>query len=137
MIAELAAKRIVFWGFNIPLDAHPELALRRELQIVQDPAVREPAMALLDELESARTKVEASAGNAQQLDLALDNLERVFSRITNVSATRAHGQTYAGRTIVYEDCRRDAEVTLGQDFLETLGPPLSLLLASARWLTAR
>ena len=44
-------------------------------------------------------------------------------------------KTYAGRTLVYEDCQRNIDVEIGSSILEGLGPPLSLLLNSARWLT--
>src|SRR5262249_41404074 len=46
------------------------------------------------------------------------------------------GRTYAGRTLLYEDCRRDASVGIGPGMLEALGPPLSLILASARWFSS-
>jgi len=32
--------------------------------------------------------------------------------------TRNKGKAYAGRTLVYEDCRRDTEVLLGRKVLE-------------------
>jgi hypothetical protein len=38
--------------------------------------------------------------------------------------------------MVYEDCRRDVEVRIGAELIESLVPPLSLLLVSARWLTS-
>src|SRR5439155_22104672 len=51
------------------------------------------------------------------------------------SPTRSAGTMYAARTLVYEDCRRDVEIELGPEIIEALGPPLSLLLESARWYT--
>lgn len=73
---------------------------------------------MLSELELARTDVQAAAGNPDRLDVALENLEQIFTRLTGVAATRAEGKMYAGKTLVYEDSRRDAEVLLGRDFLE-------------------
>jgi hypothetical protein len=42
---------------------------------------------------------------------------------------------YAGRTLIHEDCLRDLDMELGPDFLKVLGPPLDLILRSARWFT--
>ncbi|HWU88315.1 MAG TPA: lantibiotic dehydratase, partial [Kofleriaceae bacterium] len=60
-------------------------------------------------------------------------LEETFVRLTGRDASRNAGRTYAGRGIVFEDCRRDVEVVLGRPFLDRIGPPLALIEASARW----
>jgi hypothetical protein len=52
-----------------------------------------------------------------------------------MGAVRRGGRTYAGRTILFVDCRRDVEVVLGQDLIDQLAPPLSLLLTMVRWYT--
>ena len=49
------------------------------------------------------------------------------------SATRRGGETYAGRTLVFEDCRRDVKLELGRAVLDRAGPALALVLDSARW----
>jgi len=134
-LSELAGQGLVFWDFNIPLEAHPECTLREALQRIEDLPLRRGALDMLDELEHARQDVAAASGDAQQLDRALENLEQTFTRLTGLDSTRGAGKTYAGRTIVYEDCRRDLNVLLGPELLETLATPLSLLLLSARWLT--
>ena len=77
----------------------------------------------------------AAAGNPDALDAALDRLDQTFTRVTGAAPTRKDGETYAGRTLVYEDCRRDLDVEIGADVLDELGRPLSLLLTSARWLS--
>ena len=133
-LQELAAKRIIYWGFHIPFEAHPENALREQLQQVENETARQRAMALLDELESARKGVEAAAGDNRVLDEKIEHLEHTFTRLTQVAAKRSEGKTYAGRTLVYEDCQRDAEVRLGPELLQELGTPMELLLSSARWL---
>ena len=63
----------------------------------------------------------------------LTDFEEEFSRFTGVAPNRAAGQTYGGRTLIYEDCRRDLEAKIGPAVLESLAPPLSLLLRSGRW----
>jgi hypothetical protein len=109
--------------------------LRRKLDGIVDVQARERAMALLHQLESAREKVAAAAGDVEKLDTAFENLERTYVRLTSKPPTRKHGQTYGARTIVYEDCRRDLQLRVGQKLLRDMGVPLSLLLASARWVS--
>lgn len=135
-LGELAARRLVFWNFNIPLSSWPENVLREALERIEDQPLRDRALGMLDELESARDVVEGSAGDPVALESALKNLEETFTRLTGKAAIRGHGKTYAARTPIYEDCRRDLEVQLGPEVLSSLMEPLSLLLISARWLTA-
>jgi hypothetical protein len=65
----------------------------------------------------------------------LSELESTFTRLTGAASTRSAGKMYAGRTLVYEDCRRDVELEIGPEIQAALAPPLSLLLTSARWFT--
>lgn len=135
LLEQMEKKGIVSCGFNICLDPFPEKILRVALEGIRDNRLRTETIAVLDELETARTAVEASAGNADALDQALESLEATFTRLTGMSPTREAGKTYAARTLVYEDCRRDIDVELGADLLKSLGEPLSLLLIGGRWLT--
>jgi len=75
-----------------------------------------------------RAKMDAEAGDSIENRVAF-----VFNQIR--AATRKAGEMYAGRTLVYEDCRRDYELQLGRAVLDQLGPPLALVLQSARWYT--
>ena len=79
----------------------------------------------------------SAAGDPEQLDRSLGRLGELFTHHTGVAATRRAGEVYAARTLVYEDCRRDLDVDLGPELIEAMAPPLSLLLASARWFTYR
>ena len=136
ILANLAVKRLIHWGFIIPLGAYPERALQHALDCIRDKDAREQALAMLRQLEAERQQVQTSAGNVEKLDTALGHLESTFTRLTGVPPSRAHGKTYGARTVVYEDCRRDVEVLIGPDLIESLVQPLSLLLVSARWLTS-
>lgn len=69
----------------------------------------------------------------RRLERALGDLEAAFTRATERAATRGDGQLYAGRTLVYEDCRRDLDLEIGAPLLAELAPALTLVLASARW----
>ena len=131
----LNSRGLITWTLDVALSLHPERSLRRQLERVEDERLRTPALQMLNELESARAAVAQAAGDAAQLDEAIGNLEATFSRLTGVDSTRAGGRTYAARTLVYEDCRRDIELDIGTDVMESLGAPLSLLLHSARWFT--
>jgi len=133
----LRAGRRVAWALEVPGDdLHPERRLRALLERVADDGLRRPALEALDELEAARGAVAAAAGSARDVDDALGGLGATFARLTGAAPTRSHGEEYAGRALVYEDCRRDVEVRLGPKLLAGLGPALSLVLDSARWLVA-
>ena len=136
-LRELATKGILFWKFNIPLGPFPEQILREALQRIEDLKLRQQCLDLLEELDAARAQVEAAAGDPARLNLSFQRLEQVFTRLTGLPATRNKGKVYAGRTLVYEDCRRDTEVLLERKVLESLAEPLSLLLDTGRWFTAR
>jgi hypothetical protein len=124
----------VVWGFNVAVgDAHPERSLRRQLEQIDDASLRCEAIDRLDALERGRAALVASAGSADAVASALEHLNEVFRQVTQREASRAHGQTYGARAIVYEDCRRKLRVSLGRDFQQRLQAPLDLVLASARW----
>jgi hypothetical protein len=126
---------LIVWTLEIPFAMNPERSLRQALERIGDERLRQPTLADLDELERRRDDVAQATGDAQQLDRALESLETTFTRITGSSATRNQGATYAARTLVYEDTQRDLELRIGPELLQELGPPLSLLLTSARWFT--
>jgi hypothetical protein len=127
---------LVIWSLELPLERDPERALRARLAQIDDPAVRVPCVALLDQLDAARAVVAGSAGDPAALDRALASLEATFTRLTGAAATRSPGETYAARTLVYEECRRDATIEFGPPLIERISAPLSLLLDSARWCTS-
>ncbi|HEU4432747.1 MAG TPA: lantibiotic dehydratase [Pyrinomonadaceae bacterium] len=129
----LKAQGLIAWHFEAPLSAYPERRLRELLERVEDEDVRSRALALLEEFEACRERVAAAAGDSQRLDTAFRELEHHFTNVTDQAATRCAGRMYTGRTLVYEDCRRDIDLEIGSDFVEELSGPLVLLLQSARW----
>ncbi|HYG09873.1 MAG TPA: lantibiotic dehydratase [Pyrinomonadaceae bacterium] len=135
LLEYLKAKGIIYWTFEVPFTTYPEQSLRRMLDGVDDEKLRENALAKLDALEDARNEVAKATGNAEKLDGAIGQLQTTFTEVTGRASSRAAGKMYAGRALVYEDCRRDIEVDLGPEMLNALGLPLELLLTSARWLT--
>jgi hypothetical protein len=131
----LAARKLVAFAFDVPLTWKPEQALRVLLDRIDAPPLKAGALQPLDALDEARRGVAAAAGEPDQLARALTNLDAGFTRLTGDAATRQAGTTYAARQLVFEDCRRDLDLAIGPSLLASLGPPLSLVLASARWLT--
>jgi hypothetical protein len=134
-LQSLTTSGVINWGFEVPYELYPERTLRRQLEKIDNESLRESALSLLDQLESARDRISHAAGDSEKLDEAFVNFETTFTRLTNHAPTRGAGKVYAARTLVYEDCRRDTDVVLGEQLLKSLTPPLTLLLSSCRWLT--
>jgi Lantibiotic dehydratase, N terminus len=131
----MRGKRRIAWKLEVPSGAlRPDQALR---EVVAALPVRKDSVRLLAELEARRQAVADAAGRADAVDEAIGALEDWFSARTGDAGTRRAGQTYAGRTLVYEDCRRDLDVELGPGVIKAIGPPLELVLESARWFTHR
>lgn len=130
-LRDLGALRIDLRG---PVHAYPERLLRERLERIGDPAVRESALAPLAELVAAKEAVDTAAGDAEKVVAATEALGETFRRLTGTADSRRPGQTYAGRTLVYQDTVRDVRVAVGDPVLRAMAAPLGLVLASARWL---
>lgn len=136
LLEELERARLIAWRLQVPTaGGEPDTLLRAELERLRPSEARDRAFAALDELERGRAGVAQAAGDAVALDGAIEALEITFERLTGVASRRLEGQTYAGRTIVTEDCVRDVDVELGAGLVDRLARPLGLVLASARWFT--
>jgi hypothetical protein len=127
---------VLRFGLTGPVEARPEVTLRRKLAGIGEPAVGQRALRCLDRLESARAGVAAAAGDPDMLLDRMATLAESFECITGQAPTRRPGQLYAGRTLVYPDALRGVRVELGRPLLARLAPPLGLVLESARWLVA-
>ena len=125
----------ISWDLELPMTPYPERGLKRVLDRIGDAELKEWGLSRLRELEEGRIAISRAAGNPQQLDQAMKELESTFTSVTSRAATKSAGKSYAGRTLVYEDCRRDIDVVIGEGALRSLDAPLSLLLTAARWLT--
>ena len=128
---------VIFWRFEVPITLYPERWLRALIERIEHEELRAPALDALNALESARDNVSGTMHDVAGLDRTLGELDATFTRLTGQSPTRSAGSMYAGRTLVYQDCRRDLDMQIGPDILALLEPPLSLLLSSARWLSYR
>jgi lantibiotic biosynthesis dehydratase-like protein len=139
ILARLEAEGLITWAFEVPAcddtgsRAFPERGLRRLLEAAEDTVARAGALAALDELELARDHLAGAAGDGAAVLRASDNLNQVFRRLTERAAHRGEGAVYAARNIVYQDCVRDLELTVGPGLLESIRDPLRLVLLGARW----
>jgi Lantibiotic dehydratase, N terminus len=114
----------------VPVGPHSERDLRTQLKRSR-PDLRQRGLAALDRLERCRSAVARAAAPA--LDEALGDLDRAFEELTGRPASRRPGQTYAARTLLYLDCMRDLDVTVGPGLRDELAATLPPLLAGARW----
>ena len=121
-------------GLEVPLGPHAERDLRAKLERAR-PDVRERGLAALDRLERCRSAVARAA--PETLDEALGDLDRTFAELTGRSPTRRPGATYAARTLVYLDCMRGLDLTVGPGLRGELATTLPPLLAGARWYCGR
>lgn len=131
----LAKAHQLTWAPEFPLVGGAAGAWRARIDAIPDPAVTGSARGALDAMDAALAQLRiAATGDSAGLDLALESLEQTFVQLTGERPTRASGETYGARTLAYQDCRRDASVTLGPDAWRELEGPLALMLTSARWL---
>lgn len=137
VLTELHEQGRIAWTLDVPPDdIRPEWTVQSRLSTVDDEAARAPALAALDELVAARDAVADAAGVPGAVAPALAALDETFTRLTGAEPTRLPGEVYAGRTLVYEECLRGEEITLGPSLLDPVRSPLALMLEAARWFTA-
>ena len=134
-LTDLADRGLVIWTLEIPTVGCRGFVslLRGQLARVGAEGARARALEAVDALERCITEVAAAAEDPASLDAALAAQDETFRRLTGIEPTRRPGEMYAGRTLCYEDCRRDVEVSLGRPLLERLAPTLALLATAQRW----
>ncbi|HEY2496261.1 MAG TPA: lantibiotic dehydratase [Candidatus Angelobacter sp.] len=136
LLEQLMAAGLIMWRLEVPSQLHPEVELANRLARIEDAAWRQRCTSALNELLESRHQVALAAGNAVELDKALQGLHGCFTGLTAQPCSRRGGQTYGARTLVYEDCRRDCEIQVGTKLLNELAQPLGVLLDGARWALA-
>ncbi|MFI7605998.1 lantibiotic dehydratase [Micromonospora sp. NPDC049366] len=136
LLDRLVGRGLLSWDAALPVSPRAERVLRDRLAAVGEPALRTALTEGFDRLCAARDAVAAAAGDADRLRAALAALDAEFTAATGGPATRQDGQMYAGRTVLYEETARDLTATIGAGVLDALAPPLAIVLAAARWLTA-
>ena len=109
----------------LPMCPFPERALRPLLADTSG----------LDRLEAARDAVVAARGDA--VAAALDELDAAFEAVAGRPAVRCADDSGGGRTVVYLDCMRDLDLTLGPPVLDELRNALPPVLHASRWWCGR
>ncbi|MFC0098351.1 lantibiotic dehydratase [Micromonospora marina] len=136
-LADLTNRGITEWHLEVPFVTAPERELSALLDGIDDDRLQPVARRMLQVYQSAIGAVAASAGTVEPLYRSLETADRIFTRLTGQPAVRGHGQMYAARAIVYEDCTRDLDVELGPEIRTELGVALVPLLQSLRWFSVR
>jgi hypothetical protein len=136
VLDSFAAKRWVSWKLEVPVTRWPMRALREFVEGVSDEVLRLPALGLVDRLDAGRATLQARTGApAEEITGVLLDLDATFTELTSGPSYRNAGQAYGGRTLVYCDSRRDADLTVGAPVLAA-AEPVRLLADSARWFCA-
>lgn len=135
VLESLVESELITWTFPIQTaTSAPEIELKAMLeQIPGDVGTR--ARQMLNELMEAKAAVGEASGDSAALARSLVAINETFERLTGALATRNPGQTYGSRAIVYEECRRDFDLKIGDEFVHAMAAPLELVLQSARWFT--
>ena len=120
---------------NVPLGPYPERDVRVQLERLPDAETRRRGLDALDRLEARRDAIARAAPDG--LDAALGQLDAEFEALTGQEATRRRGAMYSGRTLVYIDCLRDADITVGPALGRELARTMPALLAASRWYCGR
>jgi Lantibiotic dehydratase, N terminus len=114
-LRRLCAQGLLRWMFPVTVSHHPGA--------VASGAAR----AVVARFEAHRQTLQRSAGDCDRLATAIEALERDFTAMTDMPAKRHPGQTYAGRGLVYEDCRRDVSLSIGAAALSQFAPVMKLM----------
>lgn len=136
VLEALVTEGVLVLTASPPSGPWPERDLRETVGRVPDRAARERLLAPLDDLERRREEIARAAGDASAVLAAQGRLAQSFHHHTEMGPTRNPGVTYGGRGLVYEDCSRQLEISLGRELLARAVPALSLILTSSSWFAA-
>lgn len=134
VLHNLARRGLLRWEIVFPVDDHPERHLARWTATVDDAALRAELDESLAGLERHRAAVAAARSDHRRLHAALREAGDHFAKVLGRGG-RSKTEAANSRGFLYEDCLRDAEVTVGGPLLDALTPVLDLVLTSCRWLT--
>jgi Lantibiotic dehydratase, N terminus len=130
ILADLEQDGLIAWGIQLPGGPQALAALHAAVAKIEDIQLRRKIESSVDQLETCRKAVAGAAGKSRELLRAFVDLETTFTQLTGASSHRAAGLTYAGRSLLYQDCQRDYKLELGPEILEAIGRPLALFLES-------
>lgn len=132
----MVSRGLLIRGFQVSSRPTAMPELRGQVDRIGDDAVRAAALRTLDLLDADLRAVAAAAGDATALGRALDTLEHHFVEQTSAAPSHHHGQTYAGRSLCYEDATREVNIRIGMDVVRSIADPLRLVMMAASWFCA-
>ncbi len=118
-------------GLTVATGPDAAADLRTELGGHPDAGVRARGLAALGRLEEALVAVAQAPPEFLRQQLAA--LDATFSELTGLAPVRNPGRAYGARTLLYIDCMRDLEVTLGGSLVAEMAPALQALFEAGRW----
>jgi hypothetical protein len=134
-LAALERRSLVRRDLRVPLSDRPEEALATALDSLRAPGAAR-ARADLGGLVALRDEV-ARATGAEELLTSIEAVHGRLSELTGAGAERLAGRHFVGRTPLYTDACRAADVTVADTVLEEIAAPLEGLLTAARWFGTR
>ncbi|HET7047363.1 MAG TPA: lantibiotic dehydratase [Solirubrobacteraceae bacterium] len=120
---------------TIATGPHAAADLRAALDTHSDAGIRKRGLGSLDRFERALDLV--ARAPAESLREALAALDATFSELTGRDPVRNAGRAYGARTLVYIDCMRDLDLTLGSTLVSEIAPGLQVLFEAGRWYSGR
>lgn len=140
VLEALEGRRWLRWSLNTGLSVDSEARLESLLAGVADSDETRRAREAYSSVAAVVGELGGPQGDERDpaiLEGRLRQLGERFAEVTGGEAYRRQGETYAGRTPLCLEAERDVDVRLGPGFVDAVGPPLDLLMHSARWLIAR
>lgn len=134
-LESLLDRGLITWAVDCPLDQHPEAAIARLAQRIDDAELRSLVESHLEWVDRVSVRLQQSMESSTALEGALTQADREFEERYSSESVRGSGQYYAGRTLTYIDCERDVVLDLKADLLRRLMTGLVPILLSLRWYT--
>lgn len=130
----LADRKVLHLGFEVPASDDCLGDLHRQLLAAFGPDDTESLVAFEHLVEL--TEVIGSVTDDEQVRLIYEQLKEAFTNLTGSSGSRRAGQTYAGRTLLYQEAVRGVDVTLGDHIWAAMASTMPSLLQGADWIVA-
>lgn len=131
----LHEKGLITWTLDCPLEQHPEEAIARLAERIDDPTLRATVDGHLAWIDQVKASLQHAMDGSHALEQALARADREFEERYSFESVRSPGQYYGGRTLTYIDCERDVVLDLKADLTSTLMTGLTPILLSLRWYT--
>ena len=136
-LARLEAAQLVFLKPRVPLGPTAVKMLRDWVATTPDSPARTRWLDGLQTLLQGAAAATASWGRADDVAAAQQALAGPFMQLSGQGATRSHGGTYAARTLITMDARRDLSLRIGEPLARELMHALRPVLEAAHWFSCQ